>query len=86
MPRIDREMRSLDQREDREGPRHGVGIGLYGPAGGAERHYPDLRFKTASGHGVAVELELTAKSARRLYPPTLGPARNEMLGLIGLTA
>ncbi|HKD20698.1 MAG TPA: FAD-binding protein [Rhizomicrobium sp.] len=25
-----------------------------------------------------------AKSARRLYPPTLGPARNEMLGLIGL--
>ncbi len=37
-----------------------------GPGGGERRHYPDLLLDLHSGHRVAVELELTPKSPRRL--------------------
>lgn len=60
----EREMRSHDRRGDREGPALGLGIAAAGGAGA--RHYPDLLLETRSGHRVAIELELTAKSARRL--------------------
>lgn len=46
--------------------RWGVGLGLLGSHGHPQRHYPDLMLDTASGHRVAVELELTAKSAGRM--------------------
>jgi hypothetical protein len=46
--------------------RWGVGLGLLGSHGQPQRHYPDLMLEMASGHRVAVELELTAKSARRV--------------------
>jgi hypothetical protein len=48
------------------GSRWGVGVGLLGSHGQPQRHYPDLMLDMASGHRVAVELELTAKSSRRL--------------------
>jgi hypothetical protein len=47
-------------------PRYGVGLGMLGPNGRPQRHYPDLMLDLASGHRVAVELELTQKSSRRL--------------------
>jgi hypothetical protein len=46
--------------------RWGVGLGLLGSHGHPKRHYPDLMLDMASGHRVAVELELTAKSAGRV--------------------
>ena len=45
---------------------YGVGLGLLGSHGQPQRHYPDLMLDTRGGHRVAVELELTAKSARRM--------------------
>jgi hypothetical protein len=45
--------------------RWGVGVGLLGSHGQRQRHYPDLLLEMASGHRVAVELELTAKSSGR---------------------
>jgi hypothetical protein len=44
----------------------GVGVGMLGSHGQPQRHYPDLLLETASGHRVAVELELTAKSSGRM--------------------
>jgi hypothetical protein len=46
--------------------RWGVGLGLLNNHGHPQRHYPDLMLEMASGHRVAVELELTAKSAGRM--------------------
>jgi len=46
--------------------RWGVGVGLLGSHGQPQRHYPDLVLDMASGHRVAVELELTAKSSGRM--------------------
>lgn len=65
----ERSMRSHDRRLDATQRPIGVGIG---PAG--TRHYPDLLLETAGGHRVAVELELTAKSRRRLDRIMLGYA------------
>jgi hypothetical protein len=68
----EREMRSRDRRADRAGPeaagepRFGVGLGGVGPRGGPLRHYPDLLLHTDRGHTIALELELTPKSTRRL--------------------
>jgi hypothetical protein len=64
----DREMRASDSRAvAAAGPaQYGVGLGLIGSHGQPQRHYPDLMLDTSSGHRVAVELELTAKSARRM--------------------
>jgi hypothetical protein len=55
----ERTMRSHDRRADRGRSRFGLGIG-------AGVHYPDLLLETATGHRIAVELELTPKSRRRL--------------------
>ncbi len=49
----------------RAGPM-GIGVGLFGPHGTPQRHYPDLMLAMASGHRVGVELELTSKSVRRM--------------------
>jgi hypothetical protein len=46
--------------------RWGVGVGLLGSHGQPQRHYPDLLLAMASGHRVAVELELSAKSSGRM--------------------
>jgi hypothetical protein len=64
----DREMRAADTRAAAAGApvRYGVGLGLLGSHGQPQRHYPDLMLETSSGHRVAVELELTAKSSGRL--------------------
>ena len=47
-------------------PRWGVGLGMLNSHGRPQRHYPDLMLDTRSGHRVAVELELTAKSPARM--------------------
>jgi len=64
----DREMRAADARAFVAGKpvQYGVGLGLLGSHGQPQRHYPDLMLDTSGGHRVAVELELTAKSARRM--------------------
>lgn len=64
----DRRMRVVDAAAVARGerPRWGVGLGLLGPYGRPLHHYPDLMLELASGHRVAVELELTAKSSRRM--------------------
>lgn len=67
----EREMRSVDARLGRAGRQsdhtpYGVGIGGIGPTGLPQRHYPDLLLQLESSRTVAVELELTRKSARRL--------------------
>jgi DNA-binding PadR family transcriptional regulator len=62
----ERRMRSHDGRsEDRE-TQFGVRLGGVGPGGRDRLHYPDLILETESGHRVALELELTGKSRRRL--------------------
>jgi hypothetical protein len=62
----DRVMRIADSTAGREQARYGIGLGLLGPHGRPERHYPDLLLSTTSGHRVAIELELTAKSSPRM--------------------
>jgi hypothetical protein len=67
----ERHMRSEDRRRAEPAERFGVRLGGVGPYGGERRHYPDLVLETATGHRVAVELELTPKARAR---------RNEILG------
>ncbi|MEO6857176.1 MAG: hypothetical protein ABI323_01105 [Solirubrobacteraceae bacterium] len=67
----ERHMRSEDRRRADAAERLGVRLPGVGPYGGERRHYPDLLLETASGHRVAVELELTPKSPAR---------RGEILG------
>jgi hypothetical protein len=68
----ERRMRSDDGRaRTRESPaaaveRLGVRIPGDGGRGGERLHYPDLLLKTATGHRVAVELELSDKGRKRL--------------------
>jgi hypothetical protein len=64
----DRRMQSEDAGRLASGgwARWGIGVGLFGPHGNPQRHYPDLMLETASGHRVGVELELTSKSVRRM--------------------
>ncbi|MGO9972991.1 MAG: hypothetical protein ACLP01_09320 [Solirubrobacteraceae bacterium] len=70
--RSEREMRSLDARADRSGRALGVGLGITGPRGREQLHYPDLLLQTATGKQVALELELTGKSRIRLAQIMLG--------------
>ncbi len=65
----ERTMRSADRRGPAPGVRYGIGVGP-----GARVHYPDLLLEAASGHRIAVELELTGKGARRLDRIMLGYA------------
>ena len=44
----------------------GIGVGIFGPDGRARRHYPDVLVALHGDGHVAVELELTAKSAPRM--------------------
>ncbi len=67
----ERRMRSHDGTpEGRERP-FGVRLGGLGPHGRDRLHYPDLLLETATGHRVALELELTSKGRTR---------REEILG------
>jgi hypothetical protein len=67
----ERQMRSHDGRPEHRDEPLGVRLPGVGPRGGDRRHYPDLLLETATGHRVAVELELTPKSRSR---------REEILG------
>jgi hypothetical protein len=64
----DRRMQAEDftTRAAGRAPHWGVGLGMFGSHGQPRRHYPDLMLEMASGHRVAVELELTAKSTGRM--------------------
>lgn len=64
----ERSMRAQDAAAVARGDtvRWGVGLGLLGRHGAPERHYPDLMLVTAAQQRIAVELELTGKSARRM--------------------
>jgi hypothetical protein len=62
----EREMRSHDLRSDRSVEPFGVALGGIDSYGRMTRHYPDVMLGTTEGTRVALELELTAKSGRRL--------------------
>jgi hypothetical protein len=62
----EREMRSHDLRSGRNADPFGVALGGVDSFGRMTRHYPDLLLTKADGTRVAFELELTAKSGRRL--------------------
>ncbi len=64
----DRRMKAEDAATVSAGgrARWGIGLGLLGAHGSPQHHYPDLMLEMASGHRVAVELELTSKSVRRM--------------------
>ncbi len=63
----ERQMRSRDRIAESAGdpPPYGVRLGGIGPGGRERLHYPDLVLRTASGHRVAVELELSGKGRAR---------------------
>jgi hypothetical protein len=62
----EREMRSHDLRSDRTAEPYGCALGGLDSRAQMTRHYPDLLLTTSAGQRVALELELTAKTARRL--------------------
>jgi hypothetical protein len=87
----ERQMRSADYALDRlpqaeralvDDPAlpHGIGIGTLGPDSRSYRHYPDLLLNTRGGQRIAVELELTPKSNRRLDDIMLGYASDGRIG------
>jgi hypothetical protein len=61
----ERRMRSHDGVAGGEAPALGVRLDGSGADGRRRLHYPDLILETASGHRVAVELELSSKSRGR---------------------
>lgn len=67
----ERRMRSHDGRAEPGPERLGIRLAGVGPWGGERRHYPDLLLRCATGHRVAIELELTPKGRVR---------REEILG------
>ncbi|HWF54040.1 MAG TPA: hypothetical protein VG223_05420, partial [Solirubrobacteraceae bacterium] len=66
----ERQMRSADRRPSSAGAEGGERFGVrcigLGRSGGERLHYPDMLLRTATGHTVAVELELSPKSGARL--------------------
>lgn len=62
----DREMRTHDARLAQGERPLGIGIGTFDWRGRPSRHYPDLLLGGSGGERLAVELELTRKSDRRL--------------------
>jgi hypothetical protein len=62
----ERQLRSHDEAPDRAGPPLAVKLGGFGPRGRERLHYPDLLLVRSDGRRIAVELELSAKSRRRL--------------------
>jgi hypothetical protein len=62
----EREMRSSDLRTGLKEEPFGIGLPGFDAYGRRARHYPDLLIERASGKRVAIELELSVKSARRL--------------------
>jgi len=78
----EREMRSLDRREDRDpdAPLLGVAYPGFGPSGFPRLHYPDLALADRDGRRrVAVEVELTSKGRRRLEQILTAYARDRYL-------
>lgn len=80
--RSERDLRSHDARGDRDGRALGVGLGLVGPGGREQLHYPDLLIETASGRRVALELELTGKSQSRLERIMMGYAADARIDAV----
>ena len=62
----EREMRAADQRREVGEESFAIPLGGYTPNGSARTHYPDVVLVRDGGSRVAVELELTLKSRRRL--------------------
>jgi hypothetical protein len=62
----ERQLRSHDEAPDRTEPPLAVRLGGFGPGGRERLHYPDLLLLRPDGRRIALELELTAKSRRRL--------------------
>jgi DNA-binding Lrp family transcriptional regulator len=61
----ERRLRSRDGTADGRRQPLGVRLGGVGPGGRERLHYPDLVLTTASGHRIALELELTSKGRSR---------------------
>ncbi|MFZ0091447.1 MAG: hypothetical protein WAL63_18200 [Solirubrobacteraceae bacterium] len=61
----ERHMRSHDGRASERCDRFGIRLGGTGPGGRQRLHYPDAVLVTATGHRVALELELSTKARDR---------------------
>jgi len=70
----ERKLRSSDARRDPVSQPAGVRLAGTGAGGRPRLHYPDLLLRTASGHRVAVELELTSKTRSRREKILMGYA------------
>lgn len=62
----ERHMRAADLRREVGSESFAIPLGGYTPTGSIRTHYPDVLLVRADGSRVAVELELTLKSRRRL--------------------
>ncbi len=68
----EREMRSHDERDPVIANPYGLQLIGVGDRGRPRRHYPDLLLDTGDGARIAIELELTLKSRRRLQSIVAG--------------
>jgi hypothetical protein len=80
--RSERDLRSHDARPGRDGRALGVGLGIVGPGGREQLHYPDLLLRTAAGKRVAIELELTGKGDARLARIMMGYAADAQIDAV----
>ncbi len=78
----ERRMRSQDARAGSRSAPLGVRLGGTGPGGRPRLHYPDLLLITASGHRVALELELTSKDRARRERILAGYAADRRVGAV----
>lgn len=78
----ERSMRSHDARRGATDEPLGAGIGVSTPGGSAQRHYPDLLLETPAGRRIAVELELSGKSPRRLAGIMLSYAADARIDMV----
>lgn len=62
----ERHMRSADQRREVGDESFAIPLGGYTPNGSVRTHYPDVVLARGDGSRIAIELELTLKSRRRL--------------------
>ena len=78
----ERTMRSQDGASEPAATKLGVRLGGLGSGGRPRLHYPDLLLRMASGHQVAVELELSGKTRARREKILMGYAADRRIDAV----
>jgi DNA-binding MarR family transcriptional regulator len=78
----ERQMRSHDARADRYEPPLAVRLGGVDARGRERLHYPDLVLELASGHRIAIELELSGKGRNRREQILSGYAADSRIDVV----